>query len=255
VACKLVALSLLAAGRYDWDGSRPLPAALERVVGGLSSSTPEARLEAAISPSVRTLIAATEARDAYTAGHNYRVALYALRLAQSMRLPQESLRALAQGGVIHDVGKIAVPDEVLNKPGRLTEDERAIIEEHPEAGFEMCRHLGFLADELDVIRFHHERWDGTGYPMGLQGEAIPLLARILAIADVYDALTSERAYRKAWSHEEAQRYIAAHAGTQFDPDCVEAWMALHRKELPVGTTVPLPHFGELRPAFQRRVAR
>lgn len=203
-----------------------LRASLELVVAGLPTSSLETRLQAALGPSVRSLITATEARDYYTAGHNYRTALYALRLAQGMGLPQEALRALAQGGIIHDVGKIEVPDEVLNKPGKLTAEERALVEQHPVTGFEMCKRLGFMKEELDIIRSHHERWDGTGYPDGLKGEAIPFLARILAVADVYDALTSERAYRRAWSHEEAQRYIVEHAGRQFDPACVAAWVRL-----------------------------
>jgi len=179
-----------------------------------------------MSDSVRALVLATEIRDPYTAGHSYRVTLTALRIGEAMGLSREQLRALAQGGLVHDVGKIRVPDHILNKPGPLTPEERRIIEEHPITGYEMCSRLGFMPDELAVIRHHHERWDGTGYPDGLKGEEIPLLARILAVADVYDALTSRRAYREPWTHEQAREYVLAGAGTQFDPRCAAVWAQL-----------------------------
>jgi HD-GYP domain-containing protein (c-di-GMP phosphodiesterase class II) len=196
------------------------------LVAGLPASNAEERLDAALSPSVRALVVAVEARDPYTAGHNYRVALGALHLGQAMGLAPEQMRALAQGGVVHDVGKIAVGDSLLNKPERLTEEERRMIQQHPLAGFDMCARLGFMKDELDVIRSHHERWDGSGYPDGLKGEEVPLLARILAIADVYDALTSDRSYRKAWSHADARAHILSRSGSHFDPACVAAWARL-----------------------------
>ncbi|MBB3112210.1 putative nucleotidyltransferase with HDIG domain [Paenibacillus phyllosphaerae] len=192
----------------------------------LFKSDPRAWLEACITPSVRALIMATEVRDAYTAGHNMRVALYALRLAEEMGRSTEELRAIAQGGVVHDVGKIKVPDAVLNKPGKLSPEERSLIERHPVWGYDVCKQLGFFPDELSIIRSHHEKWDGTGYPDRLAGERIPLLARIAAVADVYDALTSSRSYRKAMSHDEAMRIIVEGSGTHFDPMCVEAWQRL-----------------------------
>lgn len=199
-------------------------------VRSLLSVDPVERIEAGIAPSIRALVIATELRDRYTAGHSYRVAIWALRLGEALGLPPEQLRALAQGGIIHDVGKIEVPDQVLNKPGRLTPDEREIIEKHPVAGFDMCKRLGFLPDELAIIRHHHERWDGTGYPDRLMGEQIPLLARVLAIADVYDALTSTRSYRAAWSHDRAMALILEESGKAFDPACVAAWVRLMAEE-------------------------
>ncbi|WP_051662938.1 HD-GYP domain-containing protein [Alicyclobacillus macrosporangiidus] len=185
-------------------------------------------LRVGISESVYNLILATERKDPYTAGHNVRVALFALQLARTMGVPREGLRALLRGGVMHDVGKLEVPDAILNKPGPLTREERAVIEQHPVTGYDMCRYIGFMTEELAVIRHHHERWDGTGYPDGLRGTDIPLLARILAVADVYDALTSTRAYRAPWPHERALQVIADGAGSQFDPACVEAWIQLCR---------------------------
>jgi putative nucleotidyltransferase with HDIG domain len=192
------------------------------------------QLRISISSSMQNLIVATETKDEYTAGHNYRVAMYGLQLAQAMNLDSEQLRALARGGLIHDVGKIQVPSDILNKPGRLTMDERIVIEQHTMIGYEMCRYIGFMFEELSAIRHHHEKWDGTGYPDKLKGTEISLLARILAIADVYDALTSRRSYREPWSHERALQVIVEGSGTHFDPECVSAFVQLcNRGELVV----------------------
>jgi HD-GYP domain-containing protein (c-di-GMP phosphodiesterase class II) len=185
------------------------------------------QLTASLSPSLRALVIATEAKDVYTAGHNHRVAMYAMRLGKYLGLPPEDLRTLVHGGMVHDVGKIEIPDSVLNKPGRLDAQEREIIERHPITGFNMCRLLGFMNGELEVIRHHHEAWDGSGYPDQLKGHDIPFLARILAVADVYDALTSDRAYRKAMTHEDACQILLDGKGKQFDVRCIKAWMELH----------------------------
>ncbi|MDP4170978.1 MAG: HD-GYP domain-containing protein, partial [Bacillota bacterium] len=192
----------------------------------LFTNDPFERVTGSSSPSVKALIVATEKKDAYTAGHTFRVTLYALYLAKEMNVKQEQLRVLAQGGLLHDVGKIKIPDTILNKPGKLTDQERAIIEEHPAKGYEMCRELGFMKEELSIIRSHHEKWDGSGYPDNLRGGEIPFLARIAAVADVYDALTSERSYRKAWSHQDAIQLLLKQKGIHFDPDCVDAWIRL-----------------------------
>ncbi|MBD2872452.1 HD-GYP domain-containing protein [Paenibacillus sp. IB182493] len=183
-----------------------------------------------MSTSVRELVMTTEARDSYTAGHNYRVALYALKLGEEMALTSGELRAIAQGGLVHDVGKLRIPDLILNKPGKLTPEERQVIEVHPVSGYDLCKRLGFMPEELSVIRSHHEKWDGTGYPDKLAGEQIPLLARVTAVADVYDALTSSRSYRKAMSHEAAMEIIVKESGRHFDPRCVEAWERLVQEQ-------------------------
>ncbi|MGO4547659.1 HD-GYP domain-containing protein [Paenibacillus sp. 2TAB23] len=189
-------------------------------------SNPSDWINTYMSTSVRELVMTTEARDSYTAGHNYRVALYALKLGEELSLSSEELRAIAQGGLIHDVGKLRIPDTILNKPGKLTPEERNIIEVHPVSGYDLCKRLGFMPEELSVIRSHHEKWDGSGYPDQLAGEQIPLLARITAVADVYDALTSSRSYRKAMTHEAAMAIILKESGKHFDPYCVEAWERL-----------------------------
>lgn len=203
-----------------------LGSSIALAVRGLFTTDPVQRLEAGISPATKGLVLAVEAKDVYTGGHSFRVALSALRVGEAMGIGPEGLRALASGGIVHDVGKVQVPDQILNKPGKLTPEERAQIELHPVTGFDMCRRLGFLGDELDVIRHHHERWDGTGYPDRLVGEDIPLLARILAVADVYDALTSARSYREPWTHARAREAILEWSGTHFDPRVVEAWSGI-----------------------------
>lgn len=193
---------------------------------GLFSQDPAKRLEAAITPSLRALVAATEARDPYTAGHSYRVALGAVNLGGVLNLPPEDLRVLAQGSIIHDVGKLNVPDHVLNKPGPLTADERKLIEAHPINGYDLCGRIGFMRPELSIVRSHHERLDGSGYPDGLKDAQLSHLIRILSIVDVYDALTSARSYRPAWGQSAAIKYLRENSGSLFDPQYTEAWISL-----------------------------
>ncbi|MGG3467622.1 HD-GYP domain-containing protein [Neobacillus pocheonensis] len=199
---------------------------LTESVRSLYTNDPFERVMNSIGQSVKALVNATEKKDIYTAGHTFRVTLYALKLAEELGLKPEQLRAIVQGGLVHDVGKISVPDAVLNKPGKLLPDERVIIEKHPLDGYEICRELGFMKEELGIIRSHHEKWNGSGYPDHLKGEDIPFFARIVAVADVYDALTSERAYRKAWPHLEAMKFLSENKGSHFDPICVDAWEKL-----------------------------
>ena len=157
-----------------------------------------------------------ESKDRYTLGHCERVADYACALARAVELDENSLFWFRIGALLHDVGKIAVPIEVLNKPGKLTPEERALMERHPEAGVELLKDVEFPWDVLPMVRSHHERWDGRGYPDSLTGETIPLHARILAIADVFDALTTHRPYRPPFSSEEALRIMRDDVGA-FDP--------------------------------------
>ncbi|WP_217593377.1 HD-GYP domain-containing protein [Cohnella sp. GbtcB17] len=216
----LAAMLVVLTGLYrQYASKRSLAGAIK----GLFTTDPVERITNALQPSVRALMLATESKDPYTAGHNFRVTLYALKIAEQLQLRPEQLRALVGGTIVHDVGKIETPDAVLNKPGRLTPEERTIIEEHPVRGYEMCRNLGFMEEELGIIRSHHEKWNGEGYPDRLAGEKIPRMARIVAVADVYDALTSNRAYRRAMSHEDAMAILNASKGTHFEPACVEAW--------------------------------
>jgi HD-GYP domain-containing protein (c-di-GMP phosphodiesterase class II) len=201
------------------------------VLRSLWNNHPDDLLAAGISPSVQALVIKTETHDPDTAGHSYRVALHALRLARACGLSPEALRAVTQGGIVHDLGKLDVPGEVLNVPGRLSAHQWTLIQQHPLHGYERCRALGFLPEELSIVRSHHERWDGKGYPDGLAGGQIPELARLLSIADVYDALTSRRSYREPWSHEQANTYIFEQTGQMFDPALTLIWLRLPQLDL------------------------
>jgi diguanylate cyclase (GGDEF)-like protein/PAS domain S-box-containing protein/putative nucleotidyltransferase with HDIG domain len=176
---------------------------------------------------VRALGLALETRDHETKGHTDRVTRLALRLGAQAGLNPADLDTLRIGAYLHDIGKMSVPDAILLKPGPLTPAERLTMQEHVTAGERFAASLGFLDDGvLQVIRAHHERWDGSGYPLGLRGTGIPLLARIFALADVYDALLSERPYKRAWSPQQAQAEIGAQAGKQFDPQLTALLLAL-----------------------------
>lgn len=170
---------------------------------------------------LRTLVLAVEAKDPYTHGHSRRTAEVAARIGSRLRLSSADLRALTRGAYLHDVGKIGIDEAILNKRGALDPMERLEIERHPEVGAAMVQGASSLSETLDVIRHHHERWDGGGYPSGLASTAIPYLARITAVADVWDALTTDRSYRPGWHPADALAHILAGAGTHFDPAIVD----------------------------------
>jgi HD-GYP domain-containing protein (c-di-GMP phosphodiesterase class II) len=172
---------------------------------------------------VRALSNAVEARDAYTGKHAERVAAYGIELAGAAGLEIADSPQIEFGFLLHDVGKVGVPDAILFKPGALSEDEFALIAQHPVIGSEILRDVEFLGDGKLVVRHHHERWDGRGYPDRLAGDEIPLAARIFAVADALDALTTDRPYRRGTRFWRARVEIRNHAGTQFDPDVVAAF--------------------------------
>jgi putative nucleotidyltransferase with HDIG domain len=169
---------------------------------------------------------AIDARDSYTAGHSERVTRYTLALARRHGMPDDQLETLRRAGMLHDIGKVGVRDAVLLKSGPLDAEERAAMEAHVTLGCRMLEGLSFLAEALPAIRGHHERWDGRGYPDRLAGNAIHLHARLMAVADAYDAMTSARPYRRALGHAEAARRIRAEPGRQFDPAVVETFVAI-----------------------------
>ena len=179
---------------------------------------------------LRALTAALEARDSETHGHSERVVSFSLRLGRELRLDSEQLRALEFGSLLHDIGKIGVPDAILRKPSALTEEEWVRMREHPRHGQKILRGIGFLEGAARVVAQHHERWDGTGYPLGLRGEGIDLNARIFAVADAFDAMTSDRVYRGCKSYECAAAELDRHAGAQFDPRVVAAFGRVPREE-------------------------
>lgn len=181
-----------------------------------------------------TLVAlstALDSRDTETVGHSQRVVSYVSAIAGQLGLIDDELPGLLNGALLHDVGKIGVPDAILRKQGPLTMDEWAIMRRHPEDGYRMLRHIGFLSNALPVVLHHHERYDGTGYPDGLTGEEIPLAARIFAVADAFDAMTSQRPYRRAHSVESARLELRRCSGTQFDPEVVDAFVRVDVREL------------------------
>jgi putative nucleotidyltransferase with HDIG domain len=184
-----------------------------------------AALEETTFASMEALARTIDARDPSTYGHSARVAAVSLEIADAMGIPEKDREALRRSALLHDIGKIGVEDKVLRKPGPLNSDEADDMREHAHIGYDMLKGLPFLKPSLPGILYHHERWDGGGYPTGLRGDAIPLPVRILAVADVFDALTSDRPYREAMSFEAATAAIRVQAGLQFDPDVVTAFLS------------------------------
>ena len=168
-----------------------------------------------------------EARDPYTKQHSTRVTGYAVSIARAIRCSQEEIDMLDVSGNLHDIGKIGIPDNILLKPGRLTEGEFEVIKRHPIIGGSIIGHFGLWTDEQNIIKHHHERWDGRGYPDRLEGEETPFLSRIISVADVYDALTSDRSYRKRLQDDVSVGIIREEAGSLFDPKIVDVFLKLH----------------------------
>ena len=166
---------------------------------------------------------ALDLRDSETEGHSRRVTAYSITLAKALKLSSVEIKVLSEGALLHDVGKIAVPDSILLKPGKLTKREQEIMRTHCARGYEMLCRIPFLSDASEIVRAHHERFDGKGYPRGLRGSEIPIGARIFAVADTLDAITSHRSYHKARSFDSAREEIQNCSGTQFDPEVVEAF--------------------------------
>jgi putative nucleotidyltransferase with HDIG domain len=169
---------------------------------------------------------ALDLRDRSTEKHTQRVAELTLNLATSIGIREPELTHLRRGALLHDIGKIGIPDRILLKPGALTDDEWRIMHQHPNHAYEMLSPIEYLQPALDIPYCHHEKWDGTGYPRGLKGEQIPLAARIFAVVDVWDALTSSRPYREAWTNEQTLDYIQAEAGKSFDPQVVQEFLKM-----------------------------
>jgi putative two-component system response regulator len=183
-----------------------------------------AQLKTAYKESLLVLANAIEARDAYTHAHMKRLSDYALALAFQLGWDETQLEALEYGAILHDIGKIYVPETVLCKNGKLTDEEWVEMRKHPEVGARMIRDIPYLASAIPMVLYHHERWDGTGYPEGLRGEEIPASARLLTVADAFDAMTSDRPYREALSADMAYEEIIDGSGQQFDPGMVKALM-------------------------------
>jgi putative nucleotidyltransferase with HDIG domain len=185
-----------------------------------------ADLERSYDITLEALGDALDLKDAETEGHSKRVTAFTIAIARALELPQERVRVIARGAFLHDIGKMAIPDKILRKPGRLDADEQAIMREHAYLGYQILRKIPFLQEAADIVYSHQERYDGSGYPRGLRGDQIPLGARIFAIADTFDAMTSDRPYRAAQSIASGRREIERHSGKQFDPEVVNIFLSI-----------------------------
>jgi response regulator RpfG family c-di-GMP phosphodiesterase len=189
-----------------------------------------ASVEDAYRATLKSLAHALETRDAETHGHSERVVTFSLRLGRELQLDEKQMRALEFGSLLHDIGKIGVPDAILRKPAKLTEEEWVKMREHPLHGQSILRGIEFLEGAARVVAQHHEKWDGSGYPLGLRGEEIDLNARIFAVADAFDAMTSDRVYRAGKPYEAAAEELELYAGKQFDPQVVAAFHSIPHED-------------------------
>jgi HD-GYP domain-containing protein (c-di-GMP phosphodiesterase class II) len=194
----------------------------------VSARNARQKLESAYVEFIGSLANALDARDGYTAGHSERVSHYASATAEAMGMEKDRVEQIRIGAQLHDIGKIGIPDAVLQKRGRLTAKEFAVVQEHPVIGRGILEGVEGLAPYLDAVELHHENWDGSGYPKGQSGEETPIDARIIHVADAYDAMTSHRSYRRSLTHEQAIEELIRCAGTQFDPHIVEVFVNLPR---------------------------
>ena len=233
IACTIPAL-MLVLQRYHWENRirqeehieelQRKQEVLELTNAELQQS--KEQIQQLFQSTVESLALAIDAKDRYTHDHIKRVRYFAEEIGRQMALTSDQLQALSTAALLHDIGKIAVPEQILSKPGRLTNEEMDKIKTHPDMGARILEPVNFPYDVIPAVRSHHERWDGTGYPDKLIGASIPLGGRILAVADVFDALTTPRPYRPGWSEEDALNYIRNNAGTHFDPDVVNAFFAV-----------------------------
>jgi HD-GYP domain-containing protein (c-di-GMP phosphodiesterase class II) len=215
---------------------------IERIRGRSFRSVVEAALQLQVSvdaeqfdvEAVAALVAAVEVKDRETQGHNHRVAELCVQVGRELGMTSAELRVLARSGLLHDVGKLGIPDAILHKQGPLSEAEWSTMHTHPEIGLKILQRCGHFKRELLAVLYHHERIDGSGYPHGLAGEAIPIEARIVAVADTYDVLTSDRPYRSARSSDEARAIVQSEAGSHLDPRMVDTLLRV----LPNGGAEP-----------------
>jgi putative nucleotidyltransferase with HDIG domain len=196
---------------------------------------------------VQTLAAAIDAKDQITHGHINRVQHYAKQLALAVGVKNDiQLKAIQAAAVLHDTGKIAIPEAILNKPGPLTTAEFSVMKQHASIGADIVSSVNFPYPVEPIVRYHHENWDGTGYPSGLVGTSIPIGARILAVVDCFDALTSDRPYRSKLSDDAALQILVARRGAMYDPLVVDAFLRLHSEQLILNSAVSLPQVPEFR---------
>ncbi len=215
---------------FDWDEVRRRVRTIIRLNRYRKLQDAYRELSEAYDATMAGWIHALDLRDHETEGHAQRVTDLTVRLARALGLADEQLVHLRRGALLHDIGKIGVPDAILRKPGPLSDEELAIMRRHPAEAYEMLKSIEFLKPALDIPYCHHERWDGTGFPQGLAGEAIPLAARIFAVVDVWDALLYDRPYRAAWPRDRVREHLRSLAGNHLDPHVVEVFLAMEEEE-------------------------
>lgn len=201
----------------------------DRAATSVENALLYAELEGSFRETIHGLALALEAKDSYTHGHSESVTNLCVAMAEEMGCSESFKDSLRQAGILHDIGKIGISSSILNKPGKLTPEEYETIKSHPQMGKRILENITFLREVVPIVYHHHERYDGLGYPLGLKGEEIPLGARVMGVADTYDAMTSDRPYRTGLGHDKAVSELVRCAGTQFDPECVEAFVAMCRK--------------------------
>lgn len=208
----------------------------------------ETQFYALFQEAIRSIVSALEAKDPYTHGHSLRVSEYALLMGEAMKLSKAELLTLELGALLHDIGKIGTPEYILLKHGHLTKEEFEIMKKHPVQSAEILSHIELLKEVVPIVKYHQERMDGLGYPDGLKGEQIPLLCRIVYIADAFDAMTSDRPYRKALPVQQAYDELLRCSGDQFDPELVPLFIQAHQQKK------SLQHESPIFPRKQKRKA-
>jgi putative nucleotidyltransferase with HDIG domain len=215
-----IVILLIAVAAFIWVIVGIMEQNLERV------KESESELRANYDLTLEAWAKVLEYRDRETEGHSRRLVELSTRLAQALGLSPEEINHLQRGALLHDIGKLAIPDEILLKPGALNDAEKKLMEQHPVFAKQMLSRVSFLQPCVEVAYSHHERWDGLGYPEGLKGEEIPLAARIFAVVDQWDALASDRPYRKAWNREKMIAYLRENSGKIYDPHIVDVFLSL-----------------------------
>ncbi|HTX79063.1 MAG TPA: HD domain-containing phosphohydrolase, partial [Longilinea sp.] len=223
--------------QLEWEGfldtlTAQMATAIDNITLFESLQRSNMELALAYDTTLEGWLRAMDLRDKETEGHTTRVTEMTVQLARMMGFGENELVHVRRGAMLHDIGKIGIPDSILLKPGPLTAEERRQIEKHPQFAYDLLNPITYLRSALEIPYCHHERWDGSGYPRHLRGEAIPLTARIFAVVDVWDALTSDRPYRKAWTEEKTLEYITEQSGKQFDPCIVEAFLKFLKETHP-----------------------
>jgi response regulator RpfG family c-di-GMP phosphodiesterase len=219
----IAVVSLTQSRRFDEGQRKLLSIIASRAAAAIENARLYEDLQATFQQTIQSLARTIDKMDRYTAGHSERVARYAVSLARWLGLSEDLIEVVRHSALMHDIGKIGCVMN-LNKPGKLTQDEYEVFKRHPAYGREILDPIRFLAPVIPGVHLHHERWDGRGYPLGLAGKEIPLVARIISVADTYDAMTSDRAYRRALPHEVTATEIERCAGSQFDPDVAKTFV-------------------------------